>query len=474
MTLIEKAKYSSFNDTHTFANCKLNRSEYGEFLADYLVGETDGFVLNINGSWGTGKTEFLKRMYTHLLERNHPTIYIDAWESDFSNVPLSVVTSELITQLESFSPEGKTDEEWTRTKRCLGALLKTSVSAISVATTGTLVGQEVLSPILDLYEHPEALTDKVTQEHASQVEAVAEVKLALAELADNLSAIFESELPIIVLVDELDRCRPTYAIEMLEVIKHFFNTKHFVFAVATDSDQLCCSIKAVYGNDFNAEQYLKRFFDRKINLPEPDLHQYVQTLDIFNPNPIAVELMGISRANIAHVITKLVEAYNLKIRDIDQLVSKLNACLRSAEETHSRQNNKQLINFPALVIGLIEHHREYESFYTRRFNKVAHQKVTKPDVLWSEDVGMDDYVEATMSYVNLMEVSYTDQWGQAIRQNAFPRAREILQMYDSQSAERHNLLSTLMDYSNKYQANSAKYWLWPDYQKVIELAGYIE
>ncbi|GAM63631.1 putative phage protein [Vibrio ishigakensis] len=473
MTLMEKAKFNSFKDTHTFANCKLNRTEYGEFLGDYLVGETDGFVLNINGSWGTGKTEFLKRMYTHLIERNHPTIYIDAWESDFSNVPLSVVTSELITQLESFSPEGETDEQWTRTKRCLGALLKASVSAISVATTDTLVGREVLSPLLDLYELPETLTDKVAEEHASQVEAVAEVKLALAELAENLSGTFGSELPIIVLVDELDRCRPTYAIEMLEVIKHFFNTKHFVFAVATDSDQLCSSIKAVYGSEFNAVQYLKRFFDRKINLPEPDLHQYVKTFDIFSPNPDAVELMGLSNKSISHVITKLVKSYNLKIRDVDQLVSKLNACLHSAEKTYSRQSNKQLINFPALVIGLIEHHREYKSFYARRFNHIDYQTIHNPEVLWCGDVNMNEYVKATMSYVNLTEINSSLE---ALKRKVFPRPNEILPIYSHQSAERNNLLNTLMDYSDKYQylTGKTKYWLWSDYKKVIELAGYIE
>ncbi|SUP49413.1 P-loop ATPase [Vibrio metschnikovii] len=470
MTLIEKAKYGSLKATHTFANCALNRAEYGEFLADYLVGEKDGFVLNINGAWGTGKTEFLKRMYTHLLERNYPTIYIDAWESDFSNVPLSVITSELITQLESFSPKGQTDKQWKRTKKCLGALLKTSVSAISVATTGTLVGQELLA----LLNNPETLTDRVTQAHASQVEALAEVKLALAELADNLRVIFDSELPIIVLVDELDRCRPTYAIEMLEVIKHFFNTKHFVFAVATDSDQLCCSIKAVYGNDFNAAQYLKRFFDRKINLPEPDLHQYIQTLDVFSPDPNAVELMEVSGVNRSLVITKLVEAYNLKIRDIDQLISKLNACLRSAEETHSRQNNKQIINFSALVIGLIEHHREYESFYTRRPNQVEYQRVNKPEILWCEDVRMDDYIKATMSYVYLKEVSSTNEWGDTTMQCVFPKARDILTRYDHSSIKRNELIETLVMYARYFGQSTAKYWLWPDYQKVIELAGYIE
>ena len=96
----QNIKYKSWLDTSTFDNCKLNRKDYGEFLCDYITGEQEGFVLNLNGHWGAGKTEFLKRMYSELITRNYPTIYIDSWESDFTNDPLTVVSSELLTQLE--------------------------------------------------------------------------------------------------------------------------------------------------------------------------------------------------------------------------------------------------------------------------------------------------------------------------------------------------------------------------------------
>ena len=70
----------------------------------------------------------------------------------------------------------------------------------------------------------------------------------------------EKELPLFILIDELDRCRPNYAIELLENIKHIFDIPGIVFIVATDSKQLSHSINAVYGSKFASEKYLKRFF----------------------------------------------------------------------------------------------------------------------------------------------------------------------------------------------------------------------
>lgn len=66
--------------------------------------------------------------------------------------------------------------------------------------------------------------------------------------------------PIFIFIDELDRCRPDYAISLLEIVKHIFDIKNFVFIIATNTDQLQHSIKNVYGNDFSANDYLGRFF----------------------------------------------------------------------------------------------------------------------------------------------------------------------------------------------------------------------
>ena len=69
------------------------------------------------------------------------------------------------------------------------------------------------------------------------------------------------------LIDELDRCRPPYAIETLEVAKHIFNADGVVFALGLHRQQLTASIKAVYGQDFDAVGYLERFFDLSASLP---------------------------------------------------------------------------------------------------------------------------------------------------------------------------------------------------------------
>lgn len=85
-------------------------------------------------------------------------------------------------------------------------------------------------------------------------------------------------LPLFIFVDELDRCRPSYAIEVLENIKHLFGVKGVFFVVATASEQLGHSIKSVYGNDFDSRGYLKRFFNQTYTLQEPDRLLYAEHL----------------------------------------------------------------------------------------------------------------------------------------------------------------------------------------------------
>ena len=91
---------------------------------------------------------------------------------------------------------------------------------------------------------------------------------ALSEANENL--------PLIVAIDELDRCRPSYAIELLEVAKHLFAVDHVVFVLAVNCEQLAHSVKALYGNDFDAEGYLRRFFDVDCQLPEPGRDAFIR------------------------------------------------------------------------------------------------------------------------------------------------------------------------------------------------------
>ena len=84
--------------------------------------------------------------------------------------------------------------------------------------------------------------------------------------------------PLVIMIDELDRCRPSYAIELLEVAKHLFAVDNVVFVLAVNRAELVHSVKALYGSGFDAEGYLRRFFDLDFQLPEPDRKRFVSDL----------------------------------------------------------------------------------------------------------------------------------------------------------------------------------------------------
>ena len=84
--------------------------------------------------------------------------------------------------------------------------------------------------------------------------------------------------PLIVVIDELDRCRPSYAVELLEVAKHLFAVDHIVFVLAVNRSELAHSIRALYGSEFDAQGYLRRFFDVDFRLPDPDRKAFINEM----------------------------------------------------------------------------------------------------------------------------------------------------------------------------------------------------
>jgi hypothetical protein len=95
---------------------------------------------------------------------------------------------------------------------------------------------------------------------------------------------------VVLFIDELDRCRPSYAVEVIEQVKQLFTVSGIVFVLSIDRVQLCHAIRGVYGNDnINSDEYLRRFIDIEYSLPEPNamqfcnyLYEYFQFDDFFN------------------------------------------------------------------------------------------------------------------------------------------------------------------------------------------------
>lgn len=152
------------------------------------------------------------------------------------------------------------------------------------------------------------------------------------------------KLPMFVFIDELDRCRPSYAIELLENIKHIFDIPGIIFVIATDSKQLSHSINAVYGQNFASERYLKRFFDQEYNLTKPDNYAFAQhlfehhgiTKDEKLFSPLEQEVYKDRDVNI-ELFTLYASFFKLGLRDQEQVATVLSAIVltwQSSESIH--------------------------------------------------------------------------------------------------------------------------------------------
>ena len=405
MLYINNAVYSYWFDTYNWdlINCGMNRRDYGKFLSSYVRSQNTSMVLNLNGSWGTGKTYFLKQLYTEFLKSHSlPTIYIDAWSSDFSKDPLLVIISEFLEQLEALfiSEKDSSSFDKIRTKneifKNLWRLTKKTYNGaldIGAVYTASKLDDYDSTGLLKLIEHIKVedsthigsvsepvLGKSLTDNYKKQLNAIKDTRALLSRYSEYIRD--NNKGNIIVLVDELDRCRPTYAIEMLEVIKHFFDIDNFIFIIATDTEQLSHSIKSVYGNSFDGNEYLSRFFNRRAELPKVSESSFVQYLIEKNQAKKLIESANlidkyITKSNANTVTAVFFECsviYSLSLRRLEQIFHKFMSIISFEMDNENRYFDSHI-----LIQLLCEYeHNEYHDVYSsRKKYGMATKKVSK-------------------------------------------------------------------------------------------------
>ena len=259
-----------------FRHDALDRKESVEILAR-LIGSVDGAgVFGIDADWGNGKTTFLRMLHRFLENDDVPVVSFNAWESDYVSDPFTAIVTELTDSL-----DGRADESDTETRGRIGnglerakAVMKTRWPAMlrSLATEVPVAG-EALGEMVDGFA--DSHVDQRVSGYREARKSVAEFRNALEEVARSVSE--DREHPLLVMtIDELDRCRPSYAVELLEVAKHLFSVDGVVFVIAVNRAELAHSIQALYGSGFDARGYLGRFFDVDFRLPDPDRSRFIK------------------------------------------------------------------------------------------------------------------------------------------------------------------------------------------------------
>ncbi len=349
-----------------FQNDKLDRKESAKVLTEFVLSSNEPMVVCIDAPWGQGKTTFLRMWEQHLKDEEIPTLYFNAWENDFTDDAFVSLIGEIGSAIESFGNhenEGKAKEYYEKVKKAGLGLVKRSIPvAAKVATAGALDLDKITEQALSAFA--ESVANDQIEKYENAKKTLGVFRQHLSDFAESVSN--EEGKPLVFIIDELDRCRPTFSIEILEKAKHFFNVPNIIFVLGADKEQLGHSIKAVYGRDINVNGYLRRFIDFDYLLPPPEKGKFVQALfdkyafnDYFTAKRTSDTIY--EREQALGMFTDLFDVHELTLREQTHCCSLLSLAIRTTPS-----NYKLFPLFLCLLIVLkVKHPEMYKQFIHR-------------------------------------------------------------------------------------------------------------
>ncbi len=324
--------------TKPFQNDALGRGPAVEAVSTLIEDLKGPFVLAIDSPWGTGKTTFIKFLKVDLESKGFTCVYFNAWETDFTTDPLIAFIGEmgkLESRVAQRSPEFA--EHYKKAKK-IGTLLakKTVTVGAKLVSAGILNVEEIMET---------AISDYISSSVSDAVDAyMAEKSLneqfhtALSKTIEKLNE--KGKRPqIVIFVDELDRCRPNYAVELLERVKHLFNVENAIFVISLDKEQLHVSLGAVYGREINSDEYLRRFIDIEYALPKPDSESFTKNLfirfgfDEFFSERTNHELQK-EKGDLISTFTALSQHLGLSLRAREQCFTRIRVAMMMTPQDH--------------------------------------------------------------------------------------------------------------------------------------------
>lgn len=312
---------------------KLNRQDFINFMKNLIKNsdnykrnsDSDSYVIALDSGWGTGKSFFIELLKKDIEENedNIKVVKYNAWENDYCDNAFNPLFYDILNNNIFDSTTDKKNIE------ALGAAVKSIIKAF---------GKDVISKTIGLDNTTEAVINTLAdiknfltknlpeiEELNSQRESFENFKKLLKSTSSWLS---DNDKRLVVIIDELDRCKPTFAIQTLEIVKHIFDIENLTFIFAIDIHQLSHSIECVYGQGIDSTGYLCRFFDYIAKLPTSDITSYIQNT-IANIDSIP-KMQTTSYKNrkkycdfsedISMFFIELYDAFELSLRDLDTII----------------------------------------------------------------------------------------------------------------------------------------------------------
>lgn len=328
-----------------YKNDLFKRQEFGDSLFSLFKSIQESMVVCVDAPWGDGKTTFANMWLADLNNRGVKCIYFDAYAHDYADEPFVAFCGEILSLAEKEFADDKTIQA---IKKDFFAKAKRITTRI--ISVGTRIGLKALSfgnadndDLKDLSRVKGDYTGGTPAGLSSIMEAMlddyAESKKNRDEFRSQLSALgsavrAKQGFPLLIVVDELDRCRPNFALSLIERIKHIFAARDVSFMLLANTAQLQNYAKALYGEDIDAANYLRKFFTLTVELPKDSRDQNQNDYWKYTKRLIEhFEIVEVDR-DMSALLAGLFRLFKFSLREMEACLSNIAAYYAQLPPNH--------------------------------------------------------------------------------------------------------------------------------------------
>ena len=295
------------------------------------IGQKGSYTISLNAQFGNGKTTFLK-MFEHFIKKeklsSHNILSINAWESDFYKEPVIAILSAFVDWVENQNTKKKKIQKdiINATKGVIGVLGNMAKQAVQIKTGVDITEiPQAYKSGKNLFTQEKIISkgNDIFNDFKIRIESIKEVKNILSKYLES------NNKKLLIIVDELDRTKPDYAIHFLEDMKHFFDIENVIFLVAVNRKQIEATVKCLYGQDMDFEGYYRKFFKQEIDLPDPykEAQRFVD--ELIRETKIKYNLQINDRSYRVESAFLFCRMFNLTLRDIETFIRMFEQILSS-------------------------------------------------------------------------------------------------------------------------------------------------
>ena len=269
-------------------------------------------AIAIDAGWGTGKSTFMALWAAYLQRDGVRVIQFNAWKSSLSD-PLDALTREILHQFNvPESERQKSHRQLLGFVRDNAKYIRQGVKLMSLLSPDLAEAGQTVEPWV---EGAQSVAGSLGSSNSKSNESQPKIDSpnAFTSALSAAAKTWSPDKPVVIMVDELDRCSPEYAVEMLQLLELIFYAENVVFVVSMNRAELVHSVRAFYGEKFDAEGYLERFFDNVFPLPSSKRSEYIASA----LESIRNDTIDTTRAE------PFLNASELSLREIDRAIQQL-------------------------------------------------------------------------------------------------------------------------------------------------------